>query len=182
MKNVKPPSPNRGFTLMELMIAIAILSILIVIAVPSISETIKNNQIAAQNNELIALINLARNEAIRRNIPVTDDGIDNDGVQVRLTAGTSGWTGVVIVPTGAADQDLSCNIDNAIRCANFEDGILGSDVVLTFNNRGYLAGLGEEPFTLIHERCTSPRQARKIRISPVGQIESAQMPCSGEST
>lgn len=170
----KSTSRMQGFTLMELMIAIAVLAILITIAAPSISDTIRNNQIAAQNNELIALINLARNEAVRRNIP---EG--QDGVQVILSNTTGGWDGLVVVPSGAVDEDLDCDVDGAIRCANLSDTILGQDeVVLEFNSRGYLNPFQSVQFTLTHENCSSPRQARTINVTGVGQVESTETNCS----
>ena len=58
---------NRGVTLIELLVTIALIAILATIAIPSFQEISKRNQIASQTNELVALIHMARNEAIRRN-------------------------------------------------------------------------------------------------------------------
>lgn len=56
---------SSGFTLLELMITIAIMSILLVLAVPSFESTIRSNRAATATNELLASISLARTEAIR---------------------------------------------------------------------------------------------------------------------
>lgn len=179
----KSTSRMQGFTLMELMIAIAVLAILITIAAPSISETIRNNQIAAQNNELIALINLARNEAVRRNVPEGEDGVR---VILRNNDDGDGWDGLVVV-SDAADADAECNVADAIRCAslsdtaltnNAEDAASADRVVLEFNNRGYLTPFQPVPFTLIHENCSNPRQARAITVTGVGQVDSVETPCT----
>jgi len=173
MTGIKSGSRMQGFTLMELMIAIAVLGILAAIAAPSIGDTLRNNQIAAQNNELIALVNLARNEAIRRNIPA-----DQDGVRVILSATTNGWDGLVVVPSGAADEDLDCDFNNAIRCASLSDAALSQDeVVLEFNNRGYLNPFQPVRFSLTHKNCANPRQARSISVSGVGQVTSNETDC-----
>lgn len=61
----------RGFTLIELMVAIAILAILLGLAAPDLRSFIINIRLTAQINELVADITLARNEAATRGAPVT---------------------------------------------------------------------------------------------------------------
>ncbi len=60
-------STSRGFTLIELMITIAVLAIGTMLAYPSFSNVIKSNRVATSTNNLIAAFNLARSEAIRSN-------------------------------------------------------------------------------------------------------------------
>jgi type IV fimbrial biogenesis protein FimT len=55
-----------GFTLVELMIAVVVAAILLTTALPSFQETIKDNRMAANVNEFMAALNLARSEAIKR--------------------------------------------------------------------------------------------------------------------
>ncbi|NOQ79557.1 MAG: prepilin-type N-terminal cleavage/methylation domain-containing protein [Gammaproteobacteria bacterium] len=57
---------SKGFTLIELMITIVILSILVSIAIPSFQETIRRNTVTATANDLIASLLFARSEAIKR--------------------------------------------------------------------------------------------------------------------
>ncbi len=57
-------SNSSGFTLIELMITIAIAAILLGLAAPSFQQTIQNNRMVSQTNELIAAINSARQIAI----------------------------------------------------------------------------------------------------------------------
>ena len=59
-----------GFTLTELVIALAIAAILLALAAPNMSSFIRNNRITTETNTLIAHINLARSEATKRNVVV----------------------------------------------------------------------------------------------------------------
>lgn len=56
-----------GFTLVEMMVVVAVLSILAAIAVPNMQAMINSSRLTAQSNNLIAELQLARSEAVRRN-------------------------------------------------------------------------------------------------------------------
>ncbi len=55
-----------GFTMIELMITIAIATILIALAVPNFTRFIRQGQYTSAGNELVTGFNYARNEAINR--------------------------------------------------------------------------------------------------------------------
>ena len=57
---------HRGFTLVELMIALALLAIVTVVAVPTFTSTINNNRLSSASNDLAAVLQTARMEAVRR--------------------------------------------------------------------------------------------------------------------
>lgn len=61
---------ENGFTLVELMITLAILSIITSFALPSFREIILNQRIGSDTNELVGSLNLARSESVKRKIPV----------------------------------------------------------------------------------------------------------------
>lgn len=73
MKNV------RGFTLVELMVTMAVAAVLLSLAVPSFTEMIRNNRMTAQANDLITALNLARSESFKR------------GTQVQVAASGGAW-------------------------------------------------------------------------------------------
>ncbi|MDQ2068804.1 GspH/FimT family pseudopilin [Natronospira bacteriovora] len=62
---------QRGITLLELIITLAVVGILIGLATPSFRAMIQNNRITTQVNEFVTAVNMARSEAVRRGDPVT---------------------------------------------------------------------------------------------------------------
>ena len=69
---MKNPAPNRsgGFTLIELMVTIAVMAILLGIAVPSFNNATLNSKLRSYAYALSNSATLARGEAIKRNAPV----------------------------------------------------------------------------------------------------------------
>jgi type IV fimbrial biogenesis protein FimT len=73
---------SRGFTLIELMVALAIGSLLVVLGLPSFNEFLRNSEIRSTTESLVNGLRVARTEAVRRNQPVT----------FTLISGGPGWT------------------------------------------------------------------------------------------
>ncbi|NEZ02729.1 prepilin-type N-terminal cleavage/methylation domain-containing protein [Wenzhouxiangella sp. XN201] len=155
-----------GFTIIELIVAIAVLAILLTIGVPSIQQLIKNNRVTAQTNELVSVINFARNESIRRNQSVDMDLISN----------ASGWSAEVRSPDGAEDSE-GCTV-GVLRCADYNGVLLPSGTdSFAFNNRGYVDGFTQVDIVLQHTDCSGDRQRREITILPTGQVSSTDAAC-----
>ena len=165
---------QKGFTLLELIITLAILALLMTIAIPNLAEFIKNNRVTAQHNEMVALINVARNEAIRRHLTLGATG----SVTLRLDNSTDGWTGNVSVSTGETTQGCPTGV---IRCAdNSRVTLSPSEVVIRFDSRGYLrsGGWDSRVICLKHQAsCAGDRQHRRLTILPSGQIETEFLSC-----
>jgi type IV fimbrial biogenesis protein FimT len=89
-----------GFTLIELLVTIVVLSILLVLAVPSFRSFMQNDQQWTQTNNLILSLNAARSEAIKNDTtvfpailgsPGSQICTSNDGVACTGTPWNQGW-------------------------------------------------------------------------------------------
>jgi type IV fimbrial biogenesis protein FimT len=63
--------PNSGFTLLELMTAVAVAGVLLGIGVPAFKETIISNRLTTLANQMVTAFSVARSEASKRGIPVS---------------------------------------------------------------------------------------------------------------
>lgn len=74
---------TQGFTLIELMIIIALLAIIISIAVPNFTQFIRNNNVQAKADELNSFLHYARAQAIAKRKPY-EVVFNNVGTQITL--------------------------------------------------------------------------------------------------
>ena len=62
---------RRGFTLVELLVVLAVGSILLAIAIPGYAFLVSTSRLAAATNDLVTALQLARSEAVKRGVRVT---------------------------------------------------------------------------------------------------------------
>jgi len=97
---------GRGFTLVELMITMAVAVVLIMIAVPSFKTMTLSNKLTTAANDMVGAINVARMEAIKRNASsqLCSDSSASNSTGTTDTLGnacnTSTQPGAVYVLTG----------------------------------------------------------------------------------
>ncbi len=95
----------RGFSLIELVVTIAVLAILVTLATPSFTSLLNASRLTSQANELVASLQLARSEAVRRNSRVTLCRTTN-GTSCAGVAGTWGRWIAVVDPVGGGVAEV----------------------------------------------------------------------------
>lgn len=101
------PSAAAGFTLMELVVTIAVVAILAAVGMPAMSSFISQNRLSGNVNEFIAANMLARSEAIKRGGGVTICRSVNADTATTTACDTSDsdWkTGWLVVVVNTADS------------------------------------------------------------------------------
>jgi type IV fimbrial biogenesis protein FimT len=146
--NSKPAAPQRracgqtGFTLIELVVTLAVLAVLISLGLPSFREMIDENRMASQGNELVYTLRQARALAVERAAPVSVVAIDgdwNEGWDSLLDydkngAKTTGLADAYVTRTPAAQLPDLQHIDidaSATRVTFLPDGTLNSTTSIT---------------------------------------------------
>jgi len=148
---------QQGFTIVELMVALAILSILLYIAVPSFRDTGLPSQLRAVANGMVAATQIARSEAIKRNATVRLC-VSSDGA----TCATGNWQQGWIVISGTTVLHSEPAAPSGYRVTP-----TGGAVALSFD----ATGLGATPDSFIVCRQT-PRvgaQERVVTITAAGR-------------
>jgi type IV fimbrial biogenesis protein FimT len=62
---------NRGLTLIELMVTLAVTAVVLGAGIPNAARLIASNQLTASTNDLVRHMHLARSEAVKRGDPVS---------------------------------------------------------------------------------------------------------------
>ncbi len=97
---------QRGFNLLELMVAITVLGVLLGIGVPSFTQMMRTNRLAEQSNSLVAALSYARSEAVKRGFRVSAC----PGAGNACTGGTD-WNAGILVFTD--DTGTTGTLDGA---------------------------------------------------------------------
>lgn len=133
---------TRGFTLVELMVTLAVLAVLTMVALPSFRDTIRRSRVSAASNALLADLRYARIEAINRGQLVSlCPSSDGSKCTADGTAWDAGWL-VYTYPAGAASANAAYAAGNILLRA----GAMRPDVtieastvdVVSFGQQGQL--------------------------------------------
>jgi type IV fimbrial biogenesis protein FimT len=92
----------KGFTLVELMVTLLILAILLGLAVPSFRDASLSSRLTGYANDLVAGVQLARSEAIKRNDTVTLCASEDGATCAEDVGWEVGW--IVLTDAGVIDS------------------------------------------------------------------------------
>lgn len=163
----------RGFTLIELMIAIAVLAILLGLAVPSFNDATLSSKLGSHANSMIASANLARSEAIKRNTTITLC-VSTDGANC---ATSGGWEQGWIVMCRTTSPSTACDgagPDRIIfhRQQAVQSGLKITEADVTVRSLNFASnGAGTTPaiLTICRATPTVGTPQRQVRISATGR-------------
>lgn len=161
---------NAGFTLVELMVTVAVVAILAALAFPSFQGSLRSNRVATASNDLLTSFTLARSEAIRNTrgagvcASSTGTGCGNDW--------NTGWL-VWADSNGNGSMDAGENVVRYSQ-ARGQMELVGSVGSIAFDPRGRTVG-GQQTIGLKPEDYETP--ARCLVISGTGQVRIGAVAC-----
>lgn len=179
----------RGFTLVELMVTLAVAAVLLTLAAPSMADLLRSNRLAAANNTLVASLNVARAEALRRGRAITVCASADQRTCSASNDWATGWvvfedtvtTGNPVPPPAppAAAYDQRMISVGPPPGADFS--LTGGDAWYRYSPMGTLswstpATGSERSFTLRSAGCRGNQQ-RSITVNRIGRIHSAAEAC-----
>jgi type IV fimbrial biogenesis protein FimT len=124
-------APGRGFTLLELMTAIAVAAVLAAISIPMYTSFVRNQRVKTAAYDLSYALTLARGEALKRNSSVT------------VSPDTNGWKFGWSVATTAGPVTLFTNatptyLDAGNTAVSYLTITPATGNVVTYNGSGRL--------------------------------------------
>lgn len=147
MLNLRQPAA-RGFTLVEVMIALSILGILIMMALPNLVTWIQNTQIRTAAEGMQAGLTLARSEALRRNTTVRFQLVDTLSSGCGYSVMGTNWVVSLADATGACDVDASDTVaPQIIQKRSGNEGSSSAQVIATGGQSVQFNGLGRVMLT-----------------------------------
>jgi type IV fimbrial biogenesis protein FimT len=148
---------QRGVTLVELMLALSILSMLLYIATPSFRDAGLPSQLRAIANNVVAATRIARSEAIKRSTTV-QLCVSSDG----KTCGNGNWRqGWIVINGGTVlHSEPSAPVGYRVTSA-------AGSVALSFDATGL--GASPDSFTVCRQTPTAGAQERVVTISAAGR-------------
>ena len=169
----------KGFTLLELMVVLAIAGVLMAVGIPAMGDFIRNSRITSAANDVMAALHFTRSEAIKRRDPVTLCTSASAVTDANPTCAASdlltGW--IVFVDTNQSSQRDAGELvllqhepmNAAITARSSED-----EFAVTYLENGFALNPNAAQLVLCDERGNTPSggelsSARGILVSVTGR-------------
>jgi type IV fimbrial biogenesis protein FimT len=171
------PLALTGFTLVELLITILVLSILLGLAVPAFRSLMQNDQQWVQTNNLILSLNTARSEAIKNDSAA--GGLictSSNGLTCTGTPWNQGWIVQGIDPANPNNPPKNLQIVGALPAGTTLTEWAGN-LSVTFHSSGALGPLANPEPNVAFRMCDArgPTFARYVQVTPMGRVVTSPM-------
>lgn len=158
---------NSGFTLLEIMIILVVVSILTMIAIPSMTTFTQNDRLTTNINTLVGHLAYARSEAVKTSQQVVVCA-SNDAATC-----SGGWTdGWIVYIDADADNSFTAG-EQVIRAQQALDGnntltATGIGAQIVYDNRGFVNAASVGSMLLCDDR--SGPHGKTVRITTTGRV------------
>ncbi len=159
---------TQGFTILELIVTVAIAGILVAVGLPNMQNFIKNERRTAYTNSLLSDLMLARSKAVERNQPVIICSSSNEA-----TCTSSNYENGWIVAVDSDNDGTITGLDEIIKIQQAISGEISYNLsdpgldIITFDNRGFTPN-NQGTFSICDDRGAD--HARSLSLSPTGRV------------
>jgi type IV fimbrial biogenesis protein FimT len=163
-----------GFTLVELMVTIAIVAILLAVGLPSFQSSLRSNRVATTTNEMLASLSLARTEAIKSTRASQVCARDGD------ECGDDWNEGWLVV----TDTDGDGTFETTVKAVDGHPNLTvtmasGADnTFVEFDRRGRMDDVAQRQIEILPDgEDINDEHIRCMTITVVGQVNTAKGAC-----
>lgn len=158
---------TRGFTVLELMVTVAVAGVILSFGVPNFISLMADNRAVTHTNDLIGSLNMGRSEAVRRGATVTICSSTDGAACSASNDWSTGW-----VVRSAAGEVL-----RAWPARSGGAGVLSGNVSqVQFQARGSLPPGVPPQLQLRLPHCKN-NQGRDINVNSAGRISVTRVAC-----
>ena len=164
---------NSGFSIIELMVTLALAAVLLGMALPAFNGMMAQRTMTTQVNDLVVAVHYARSEAVKLGGLVTVQAVDESDSD-------NEWGPGYCVVIGDPD-----NCDNPLRVFTVADdvtldatGILDDEDSFSFNGRGLLTLDGDDGTFQLCSTDANTDPGRIVEINTIGRTTSRELVCN----
>jgi Tfp pilus assembly protein FimT len=157
---------EKGFSVMEILLVLALITVMLLIAIPLFSRLIKNYRVQTSATQLAVQMRFARNAAVKQKLKhriVIDEGTSTYKVE-KETDFDSGTFEVI--------ENMDFNLPEGVTINETSD-----DGPITFNSRGFTEGNASYNIILdtwIPSLSRSVSVTYTVRVTPVGNVSTTR--------